>query len=161
MTDNHSTREKEWPAVNHLAISMRKKITTTCAYCGKSIEKLPQEVKSSKHGNVFCNRSCACSFNNSTYRKGKDNPNWKDGTYKSSNYAKDAFRTYMAKCAICGLEEPACLQVHHIDLDRDNIVTDNLIILCANHHCMVHYGSLVISEEIKSSREMLGSNPIT
>lgn len=140
---------------------MRTKITTNCAYCGKSVEKLPQEIKSSKHGNVFCNRSCACSFNNSKFRRGENNPNWKDGAYKSSNYAKDAFRTYKHKCTICGLTEFACLQVHHIDNNRDNSDIDNLIILCANHHCMVHYGSLVISEEIKSSRESEGSSPST
>lgn len=130
----------------------------TCTNCGKEIYRTSSELKKSKSGNVFCSKSCAASVNNSVSKSGVNNPNWISGI---SSYTKDAFSTYVNECAICRFSEKAALQVHHIDVDRLNNNIDNLIILCANHHCMVHYGSLVISEEIKSSREMLGSNPIT
>ena len=48
-----------------------KKIKCTCAHCGKELWKTPSEIKRSKTGNVFCNRSCAASFNNSKFRTGK------------------------------------------------------------------------------------------
>lgn len=45
-----------------------KKIKCKCAHCGKEIYKTPSEIARSKTGNVFCNKSCAASFNNSNYR---------------------------------------------------------------------------------------------
>lgn len=129
------------------------KVKCTCAKCGKELLKLPSDIKNSKHGNVFCDKSCACSFNNTTHRSLENNPNWKGGCFdKSDKYAKEAFRYYISKCTICQLDTKACLQVHHIDLDRKNGDLDNLIILCANHHCEVHYGDLKIIQEIKDKR---------
>lgn len=129
------------------------KIKCTCAKCGKELLKLPSEFKNSKHGNVFCNRSCACSFNNTTFRSLENNPNWKGGCFdKTDKYARDTFRSYKAECVICKLDKKACLQVHRIDMNRKNGDIDNLIILCANHHCEVHYGDLIITQEIKDQR---------
>jgi len=40
------------------------------------------------------------------------------------------------ECAVCGLTEPLC--VHHHDCNRQNNSPDNLIVLCFNHHMLVH-----------------------
>lgn len=122
------------------------KIKCTCAHCGKEIYKTRSEIANSKYGNVFCNRSCAASYNNSTYRKGENNPNWIDGSYKSEYYSRLAFRSYLHRCAICGLEEPCCLQIHHIDKDRQNAELSNLVILCANCHLKVHNNKITLEE---------------
>lgn len=51
------------------------KIVCSCAFCGKELMKLPSEIKKSKTGNTFCNKSCACSYNNIHFRTGENNPN--------------------------------------------------------------------------------------
>lgn len=135
--------------------SKRDRIKCNCAQCGKELEKLPSEIKKSKTGNMFCDRSCACSFNNTLLRSGENNPNWKDGTGKSKVHTKTAFRTYKHQCSICKFNEPSALQVHHIDENNQNNEVSNLIILCANHHSMVHYGTLIIDESIINNRECL------
>lgn len=133
--------------------SIAKKIKCTCAYCGKEILKTPSEIKRSKYGNVFCNKSCACSYNNSHFRTKENNPNWKGGRLGSNTYLTYAYRAYQPSCAVCGIEDKDVLQVHHIDLNHDNNDIDNLIFLCANCHSKVHRGGLEITEDIKKNRK--------
>ena len=128
------------------------KIQCKCAFCEAELIRTPSEIKKSKTGNVFCNKSCAASFNNSHFRTGENNPNWKGGTYKSSNYARLAFRSYEHICTNCGFDQEAALVVHHIDYNRNNDELDNLMILCSNCHYLVHYGNLEITEELKQNR---------
>lgn len=129
-----------------------KKIKCTCANCGKELYKAPYQIKNSKSGNVFCNKSCACSYNNSHFRTGENNPNFKDGVYKGSHYATIAYREYLWKCACCNNEDPDVIQVHHIDGNHFNNSIDNLIPICANCHCKIHKGSLILTEEHKNNR---------
>ena len=136
-----------------------KKIQCFCAHCGKELWKDPGEIKRSKTGNVFCNKSCACSYNNSHYRLQEKNPNWKGGQY-STNYQKQAYRKYVHECVICNTTDMDILEVHHIDGNRDNNILDNLIILCANHHSKVHRGSLEITDEIKQKRKYIEQSPL-
>lgn len=132
------------------------KIKVSCAYCGKELEVQPHIIKNSKSGNVFCSKSCACSFNNTLYRSGENNPNWIDGQYYGNSvYTKLAYRTYKHECAICGCSDEDMLQVHHIDQDHSNNDVDNLIILCANDHLKLHRNGQEITQEIKDSRQLL------
>ena len=62
---------------------------------------------------------------------------------------------YQPKCTICNFNIKSALIVHHIDEDRQNVDIDNLMVLCSNCHCQIHYGDLKITEEIKQSRELL------
>lgn len=131
-----------------------KKIKCNCANCGKELYKTPSEIKRSKTGNVFCNKSCAASFNNSHYRIGNNNPNWKGGTYTSKTHTRIAYRKYVHECAMCGTNEECVLEVHHIDENHENNNEDNLIILCSNCHSRVHRGSYTITDEIKLKRKL-------
>lgn len=135
---------------------MRKseEIQLECPVCGKIFIRKKWQIRT-KSGFSFCSKSCSATYNNSHYRCGEKNPNWIDGRYAKSAYAKKAYRTYKLKCAICGLEEECCLQVHHVDENRNNNEVENLIILCANCHCRVHRGGLEITEEILENREMV------
>lgn len=136
---------------------MEKKLKYRCAQCGNTVYKPKSQVKRAKNRNVFCNSSCAAKYNNSHYRLGENNPNWIDGSHKGSFYLTLAFREYKHKCAMCGLEEECCLQVHHIDEDRSNPSLENLIILCANCHNRIHRGGYNITEEILNNRELVQS----
>lgn len=135
--------------------SKSKKIRCQCANCGKELWKTPSEIARSKTGNVFCNKSCACSYNNTNFRTGENNPNWKGGKVGSQQHTRTAYRTYRKQCAICNCTDEDILEVHHIDLNHLNNDPDNLIILCANHHAKVHRGNLEITKEIKDRREFL------
>lgn len=153
----NESRKKNWKLYCSLecrTAAKNKKIKCFCAFCNKEIWKDPAEIKNSKSGNVFCSKSCACSYNNSHYRLKENNPNWKGGQY-SNNYQKMAYRTYVHECVICGCNDEEMLDVHHIDCDRENNNCDNLIILCANHHAKVHRGNLSITDEIKQQRKTL------
>ena len=132
-----------------------KKIKCLCANCGKELWKTPSEIARSKTGNVFCNKSCACSYNNSHFRLKENNPNWKGGKVGSKAYTIIAYRTYKKACAVCGNEDVDVLEVHHIDCDHFNNDPDNLIILCANHHAKVHRDNLEITDAIKQQRKFI------
>lgn len=135
-------------------VGRRKRITLTCAYCEKVFERIPS-AKRGKNGLSFCSKSCAASYNNSHYRIGPNNPNYIDGNRKGTYYINVAFRTYKSKCTMCGLEEECCLEVHHIDKNRKNNESDNLIILCANCHSRIHRGDYRITKELLNNRELV------
>lgn len=135
-------------------LGQSKKSTYFCKHCGKEIQKTPGQVAGSISGNVFCNKSCAASVNNKLTKSGKNSYYFKDGT---TTYAKTAYETYKNECAVCGFDMYPALVVHHIDKNRKNPDLDNLIILCSNCHCLVHYGTLEITEEIKSDRKILNA----
>lgn len=42
-----------------------------CAYCGKIVKRSPGVLRKSKSGRVFCNSSCAASYNNKVKRKSR------------------------------------------------------------------------------------------
>jgi YHS domain-containing protein len=116
----------------------RTRVIKSCACCGKEVSTTLSEYKKSKKGNVFCNRSCATVFNNTEYRSGTNNPNWKN---VSSSYRFLVFKTKAKVCERCGYNTiPEILQVHHKDMDRTNNVLENLEILCPNCHAEEHWG---------------------
>ena len=122
-----------------------------CANCGKEIYRMQSTIKASKTGNVFCSKSCSATLSNLNKFK-EFSKNWKGG---NSLYIKEAYNFYKKECSICGYDDENALEVHHIDEDRSNNNIDNLIILCANHHSIVHRRPLEITDEIKNNRKLL------
>ena len=49
----------------------RQRIKTNCGNCNKELEVTPKVIKGSKSGYVFCNSSCAASYNNKLKRKSR------------------------------------------------------------------------------------------
>lgn len=49
--------------------SKTENITKPCAWCNKSVTRPLSQFKKSKSERLFCNQSCACSFNNTQKRK--------------------------------------------------------------------------------------------
>lgn len=65
-------------------------------------------------------------------------------TKKYTGKWANLFKVYEAKCQICGMED--ILEVHHripIKNGGSN-EANNLMILCPNHHAMIHMGLLLI-----------------
>lgn len=80
-----------------------------------------------KGTSVTCSHSCS----NTYFRSGKNNPNWKDESYRST-----CFSFHKKECIICGEEN--IVAVHHLDEDRSNNSIENLIPLCPTHHQYWH-----------------------
>ncbi len=65
---------------------------------------------------------------------------------KNNGKWEKIFRTYEAKCQVCGMED--IVEVHHIIPKRNggSDSAENLLILCPNHHTMLHYGMIKINQ---------------
>ncbi len=106
-----------------------------CEICGKETWKTPKEIKRSKSGKFFCNKSCQAKWRNKYY-SGELHPFWING--------KNAYRAMMIKqkekpvCKKCGIDDIKVLVVHHKDYNRDNNAKNNLIWLCRNCHHLAH-----------------------
>ena len=111
-----------------------------CANCGQEIWRTKSQYARSKTGNVYCSRSCATSKNNTLFKSGENNAN-----YKGTDYRQKALQTCEHKCAVCGYnDDERILEVHHIDENRSNNEINNLCILCPICHRKItlHYYTL-------------------
>ena len=63
---------------------------------------------------------------------------WQSTRSISVDYRKIAFGAYDQECSCCGYSYTPALEIHHIDKDRSNNSVDNLTIVCANCHLLVH-----------------------
>jgi hypothetical protein len=52
------------------------------------------------------------------------------------NIEAELYRKLIKECTICGFDK--IVDIHHLDHDHKNNLTDNLIGLCPNHHKMLH-----------------------
>lgn len=107
-------------------------VVTTCDYCGEIIAKSPSRIKDFN----FCSRECKDKAqrleSGSLFADMRPN-HYKDGAYV--DYRNLALSTYDSKCSVCGWKEDVdILEVHHINSDRNDNSTDNLIILCPICH---------------------------
>lgn len=111
---------------------IRSKICS-CAQCGKEVTKTFSAIARSQNGNIFCNRVCATIFNNTWYKSGKNNANYKHGRTGYRN------KVEIIACNRCGYNQhPSILEVHHKDRNRENNTEENLEVLCPNCHTVEH-----------------------
>jgi hypothetical protein len=139
--DNGHSRKKvkEYIEKNRLDISHfghRFKIERgikVCPVCTKSFEtKLNHRDEK-----ITCSHSCS----NSYFRTGKNNPNWKDESYRTT-----CWEYHNKKCVVC--DESNIVTVHHYDENHENNSPENLVPLCPTHHQYVHsrFRNLVIDK---------------
>ncbi len=75
--------------------------------------------------------------------KGKDNPNWQGGismdkhTYNFKKKLSPTIRRIMPRCQQCYTDKD--LVVHHIDYNKRNDQTNNLITLCRSCNAKVNF----------------------
>jgi len=113
--------------------------TLSCSHCSKEFTRLKSKLALSKHGVYFCSREC--KDKGQSYIDAIKPDHYGTG---NSDYRNKAFAAYDAICATCYNDNEYVLEVHHIDQNRDNNSINNLIILCANCHTLVHKNKLSI-----------------
>ena len=137
-------------------------INVKCAYCGKEFYKNLSELKNSKSGLYFCCREHKDLAQRIDSGQKFDDMrpdhygSYIEGATSNSGYRRAAFIKYPHKCAICGWDEDEdILQVHHIDENRSNGNTNNLIILCPTCHWKLTIGKyeLIGREKIVLKQE--------
>lgn len=109
-------------------------VTVSCGSCRKTLKRERKEVKKSKSGLLFCNKSCAAKHNNAL-RTGIVHPNFTGGS-NSETYRKICFAYHPKKCLVC--DETLIVDVHHYDENRTNNEPSNLLPLCPTHHRYWH-----------------------
>ncbi len=108
----------------------------TCEVCGKNIYRSKLEIKRSRNGRFFCNKSCFAIWKNAHILLGEKNGNWKGG---ENSYRQIMLRNDIKPiCANCGINNVKVLVTHHIDQIRKNNMVSNLQWLCRNCHYLVH-----------------------
>lgn len=121
----------------------------TCAYCGKTFYRKKSSNKNSKSGLQFCCRECKDKAQsiysiNGNMEKFKNMlpKHYGNGlATKNFDYRKFIFGLKPMVCERCGYSENvAALQIHHKDHNRSNNAIENLEVLCANCHCIEHFG---------------------
>jgi hypothetical protein len=112
-------------SIDHLKVRLPKyeAIKKNCPVCGNEFE--------TQIGNKREKTTCSYKCSNTFFRSGKQNPNWKDDSYRST-----CFEHHTKECVICG--ESKIVAVHHYDENHYNNDPKNLIPLCPTHHQYVH-----------------------
>lgn len=116
--------------------AQKKGMFVACAHCGQKIYRTEKNVKHSKSGNFFCNKSCLAIWKNKHIIIGEQHPRWKHGENAYRNIMKRDAKE--AICVHCGIKNFIVLLVHHIDRNRKNNHVDNLLWLCHNCHFLEH-----------------------
>lgn len=115
--------------ISRLKISLKPRkskwetLTKNCPICLKEFDT----TSNPKEERTTCSYSCSNSF----FRSGENNPNWKQGSYRST-----CFSQHDKKCIICG--EDKIVEVHHYDNNHNNNSIENLIPICPTHHKYIH-----------------------
>jgi len=94
-----------------------------CTICQKSLYRSNNELKRSKSGRYFCSKSCQTIWRNKEYSTEK-HPAWKTNitTYRKRLIDSQSYSI----CRLCGIEDPAILNAHHLDHNRLNNQLNNL-----------------------------------
>ena len=113
----------------------QQRVLKFCDTCGGETFKKPTQVRRSKSGKFFCNKSCQTIWRNAHFH-GTEHPNYKNGRH--------AYRSVLARnkvaavCRRCVITDRRVLAVHHIDQNRTNSRVENLAWLCHNCHHIIH-----------------------
>jgi len=120
-------------------IASRVRSEVTCFICGKNLLKTATQLKRSKSGKYFCNKSCQTIWRNSQF-VGPKHSNFKTGRRAYSSILNR--HKVEQRCGLCRTKDIRVLNTHHVDENHRNNNIGNLAWLCHNCHHLVHYDSL-------------------
>lgn len=120
-----------------------KRIKVKCNYCGKAINIIASKIKTYSYH--FCNSNCFGGWKAKNWL-GENHPNWKGGiAYKpySSNFSRRYKQVIRQRdnfiCQLCSIVENGRAHcVHHIDYNKRNSKSENLISLCNSCNSIVN-----------------------
>lgn len=111
-----------------------------CDNCQRAVERTPYRVRVNKH--FFCNRKCLGAWQ-SKHQRGSNNSRWKGGISKEPycHIWNTAFKNEIRErdnniCQFCGAtknclgNKEIAMAVHHVDYNKKNCGSENLITLC-------------------------------
>jgi hypothetical protein len=115
-----------------------------CVTCGKECESPPSRRNTRKK---YCSRDCrdVCTKDREQQRleynaNRKLNGNWRTSSVTLKKYV---LSIKLPICEVCGFKEHiCCIEIHHIDEDRDNNDLSNIKVVCCNCHRRHHRGDL-------------------
>ena len=116
-------------------LDAQERVLKHCAICGTKTYRKPTQIKRSKSGKYFCNKSCQTVWRNAHFH-GKKHPNYKEGLYSYRSVLER--NNIPAICKRCKATDKRVLAVHHIDQNRKNNKVKNLAWLCHNCHHLIH-----------------------
>jgi hypothetical protein len=138
----HALRNNNYCSIVCRARAREHKIESKCSTCGKIISRTPSQIKRSKSGLLFCDRSCK------EYAQGLESgiaaiQPYHYGSAGGLYSYRDKALKYRKFCEICGYsEEIRMLDVHHRDGNRRNNKLANLQVLCVWDHALITRGLL-------------------
>ena len=118
--------------------SKKSHLNFTCPVCDKLFKRSKRDSERSKHKINFCSRVCKDRGQKIGGIKEIQPNHYKDGKYIT--YRKAALDNYNHECVKCGYDKyKEVLEVHHIDMKRNNNELRNLEILCPTCHKEKHH----------------------
>jgi len=127
----------------HKANSGVRKIhlpNVTCAFCSVAFYKSEYSQSKAKSGLFFCCKDHKDKGQMLDFGLTDLHPDHYGNGNGIHTYREKALNHYGAVCSVCSYDKhPIVLQVHHIDIDRNNNHIDNLQVVCPTCHCELHY----------------------
>ena len=116
--------------------SMGKKKKFSCEICGKEIFRSDSKISHSKSQKFFCSKSCQTKWRNRFF-SGLKHKLWKGGR---NTYQRVMLQSGKPKiCQMCAEKDVRVMAIHHIDENKLNNNSENLVWLCHNCHYLVHH----------------------
>ena len=110
-----------------------KKEIVNCAKCKNKFAITPSKKKNSKSGLYFCSRKCKDEAQRIGGIREIMPPHY--GIGKSQKVYRGFFKNEELVCKRCGYNEfIECVDIHHIDENKENNNRNNLVPLCACCH---------------------------
>lgn len=117
------------------------KLNVVCAWCSKPFHMAESKTALSKSGLYFC---CRLHKDQAQRLEGgikeimPDHYGNGNGKY---SYRQTTLNNRPAVCERCGYDNHiSAIVIHHKDRNRENNISSNLEILCANCHAIEHWG---------------------
>lgn len=136
-------RSKNIKGKKHYAYTKKK---ISCEICKRITLKTPSEIKNRKR--IFCSYKCHGIWKSQNL-KGEKNYVWKNGISKkpypfnwNNNLKESIRRRDNYKCQLCGAPQEEFIKklpVHHVDYDKNNLKSTNLITLCEGCNSRVNF----------------------
>jgi len=103
--------------------------TVECFHCKNDMLVIEREHQHPKKEKYFCSRRCANTQGGIANAK-------RNELNGGAHYRTIAMRYNKHECLVCGFDK--ILAVHHVNKNHKDDSKENLVLLCPNHHQLLH-----------------------